>query len=199
MSTVKKPLKGKLFLLIGPSGVGKGTLIDILKKKYKNEWVFPVSVTTRKMREGEAEGKTYYFYSKEKFEKEREAGEFLEWACVHGKNYYGLLKKTVFSALEEGRVVFREVDIQGFESIREILPPENLVSIFLLPPSLELLEKRIRSRSPLSDEEVSRRINSAKKEIALSPECSYRVQTLDMEINQSVEDIEEIIKSELTF
>ena len=197
MSRVKNNFTGKLFLLIGPSGVGKGTLIDILKKKHKDEWVFPVSVTTRKMREGEKDGKTYYFYSKEKFKKKRDMGEFLEWACVHGKNYYGLLKKTVFKALEEGKIVFREIDIQGFENISKILPRENLISIFLLPPSIKLLEKRIRSRSPLTDEEVARRIKSAKKEIKSSKECTYRIQTEDMQIDKSIQDIEKIIQDEL--
>ncbi len=189
-------LKGKLFLLIGPSGVGKGTIIKNLKKQHKN-WVFPVSVTTRKKRPGEKEGKTYYFYSKEKFEKQKKEGAFLEWACVHGKNYYGLLKKTVFDALKKGKVVFREIDIQGFESVREIVPKENLVSIFLLPPSLELLEKRIRERSPLTDEEVANRLKSAKKEISLAKECTYQVQTVNLEIEKGVKDIENIVFSEL--
>lgn len=187
---------GKLFLLIGPSGVGKGTVIDILKKRHGNDWVFPVSVTTRQKRPHEKDGKTYYFYSQERFEEEKKRGEFLEWACVHGENHYGLLKKTVFDALEAGKTVFREIDIQGFESVREKIPSPHLVSIFLLPPSLEILEKRIRHRSPLPEEEVARRIASAKKELAKAEECTYRVQTVDNEVERAVSAIEEIVAKE---
>lgn len=189
-------LSGKLFLLIGPSGVGKGTIIDILKKQHA-DWVFPVSVTTREKRPNEKEGETYYFYSKERFEKEREEGAFLEWALVHEKNYYGLLKKTVFDALEAGKTVFREIDIQGFESIREIVPADNLVSIFLLPPSLEVLERRIRGRSPLADEEVERRIESAINELSLAHECDYQVLTTDGDVELSVATVEEIVAKEI--
>ncbi|MCT4592091.1 MAG: guanylate kinase, partial [Candidatus Gracilibacteria bacterium] len=121
---------------------------------------------------------------------------FLEWACVHKKNYYGLLKKTVFDALEDGSVVFREIDIQGFESICEIIPSDHLVSIFLMPPSLDILKKRIMERSPLSDEEIDRRIESAKIEISLSKECDYVIQTEDNEIEKLLNEIEEIILKE---
>lgn len=187
---------GKLFLLIGPSGVGKGTLIEELKKRHSN-WVFPISVTTRKKRPGEINGKTYYFFTKKQFEKAKENGEFLEYALVHNKEFYGLLAETVFTALKKGKIIFREIDIQGFESIQKKIFKNNLVSIFLLPPNLEVLKERIKSRSPLSDEEVKRRLESANNEIKKSKKCNHKVQTEDGEIEKAVLEIEKIIKQEM--
>lgn len=187
---------GKLFLLIGPSGVGKGTFIEELKKSHL-DWVFPVSVTTRKKRPHEKEGKTYYFYTKKKFEDAKNKGEFLEYACVHGEEFYGLLRKTVLDALEEGKVVFREIDIQGFETIKKTIHNNHLISIFLLPPNLKILEQRIRNRSPLADDEIERRIESAKKEIIKSKECNYKIQTVDGQIQKGVNEIEKIVEQEM--
>ena len=185
-------MRGKLFVLIGPSGVGKGTIIKNLKKRNSN-WIFPISATTREKRPHEKNGETYFFFSREEFLRREENGEFLETAKVHQKNFYGLLKKTIFDALKNGEIIFREIDIQGFSSLREKIPEQNFCSIFLLPPSLEILKKRIISRAPLSENEISNRMKSAENEIEKSRECDFRVQTFDGEIEKAVREIEKVV------
>jgi len=189
---------GKFFLLIGPSGVGKGTIIKELKKRH-SDWLFPISVTTRSKRPGEIEGKTYYFFSKKEFKKKEKMGEFLETACVHDDNYYGILKETIFQALREGKIIFREVDIQGAETIKKKIASENLITIFLLPPSLEILKKRITQRSPLKKEEVLQRMHSAKIEIKKASKCDFILQTEDQKVEKTVQDVEKIIKIKMNF
>lgn len=192
---MSKQKQGKLFLILGPSGSGKGTLINELKQKY-SEYVFPISMTSRKMREGETDGDVYHFITKKEFEKKIEKGEFLEWAVVHQDNYYGTLKKPILEGLEQGKVVIRELDIQGFESVRDILDRDQFVSIFIMPKSLENLIARITKRSKISAEEVEKRIESAKIEIKKSKECDYIIPNSDGKLAESVEAAVEIIENE---
>ena len=188
---------GKLFLILGPSGVGKGTIIRRIREKYADYFVFPISVTTREPRPGEEPGETYYFLSKDEFQRKIENHEFLEWAIVHEENYYGTLKQPIFDALDAGKNVIRELDIQGFESIATELPYDEFVSIFLLPPSLEILQERIKNRSPLSDAEIRDRMKSAATELGKSEKCHYRVQTVDKDVEGTFADVEKIILREL--
>lgn len=187
---------GKLFLIMGPSGSGKGSLIAELKKKHP-EFVFPISVTSREKRKGEVDGDVYHFVSKEGFEKKIENDELLEWAVVHQNNCYGTLKKPIYDAIEKGQIVIREVDVQGFEMIREIIPVEQLVSIFIMPDSIENLVERIKNRSKISDEEVRRRVESSKKEIEKSDECDYVIHNSDGKLDEAVEEVEKIIESQI--
>ncbi len=188
-------LTGKLVLISGPSGVGKGTVISALKSAYP-KFIYPVSETTRKMRPGEKDGEVYHFISKDDFEREIKAENFLEWACVHKNNYYGTLKKPILEALAAGLVVVREVDMQGFLSIKKMIPAQNLVSIFLEAESLDELQKRITHRSPLSDEEMARRMESASKELAVAPMYDYRVKSLENRVMECVSEVEGIILNE---
>jgi len=189
-------IKGKLFLILGPSGSGKGSLIQALKQKHAN-FVFPLSVTSRKKRVGEKEGDVYEFVSRTEFQKKIENDEFLEWAIVHQKNYYGTLKKTILEAIGSGKTVIREVDIQGFEMIREILPKDQLISIFIMPDSFKNLIARIKKRSKISDEEIERRIKSAQNEIEKAKECDYILHNSDGKLSEAVQETEGIIKSEI--
>ena len=107
-------MKGKLFLIVGPSGSGKSSVFMTLKDAHP-EYTYPLSATTRRKRKGEKDGDIYHFYTKKAFEKSIEKGDFLEYAVVHQDNYYGLLKKPVMESLKKGETVIREVDIQGFE------------------------------------------------------------------------------------
>ena len=189
-------LKGKLFLIVGPSGSGKGTVIAEIKKKYPG-FVYPVSYTTRNLREGEVEGEVYHHVDKDEFKKMIERGEFLEYAIVHSDNYYGTYKEDILEPLRGGGVVVREVDIQGFHAIRDIIPSENLVSIFMKVVDSEDLKGRILRRGKISDEELARRMESAQKEIALSGECDYEVENKWGEMKKAVFDVERIILAEL--
>ena len=191
--------KGKFFLILGPSGSGKGTLIEGLKKRHP-EFIFPVSMTSRKRRKGEKNREVYTFVSKDEFEEKIENNEFLEWAIVHQKNYYGTLKKPILDAIDDNKVVIREVDIQGFEQIREIMPKDQLVSIFIIPDSIKNLIERIKKRSKISAEEVKRRIESSKNEINKSNECDYIIHNSDGKLEEAVEKvgfIEQIINPRL--
>ena len=188
-----------LFLVIGPSGVGKGTVVSILKRRHSqsSQFFFPITATTRPPRPGEKDGVDYYFLSREVFEKKIQEGEFLEHALVHEQHFYGLPKSPVMQALEEGKAIIREIDIQGFESIRTLLPASVSVSLFLLPPSLDILEKRIRNRSSLPEAEIKRRMESAKKEILLSEECDFRILSSDGKPEITADEIEKIIQQKL--
>ncbi len=189
-------MQGKLFLIVGPSGSGKGTVISRLKEKYAG-FSYPVSYTTREPRPGEVDGVVYNFVSKEKFKEMIDAGEFLEYAVVHSDNYYGTSKQDIMQPLEDGGVVIREVDIQGFFSIRDIVPKENLVSIFMKVSDMENLRLRILKRGALPEEEIQRRLDSAQKEISQSTECNYQVENKWGEIVECLATVEGIILNEI--
>lgn len=188
-------MNGKLFLIVGPSGSGKGTVIGMLKEKYPN-FVYPVSYTTREPRKGEKDGQSYHYISKAEFEGGITNGRFLEWAQVHKDNYYGTDKATIVDALGAGKVIIREIDIQGFKSIKEQLPSENLVSIFLEVTDLNDLRSRILGRSKLPAEEVTRRMESAMKEINESHLCDYKIQSIHGEVQKCFDDVEQVILDE---
>ncbi|MFA6550450.1 MAG: guanylate kinase [Candidatus Gracilibacteria bacterium] len=183
----------KLVLIVGPSGSGKGTVIEELKKRHP-EFVYPVSCTTRAPRANEIPGTTYNYISEEEFKKNIENGEFLEWAEVHKQSYYGTLKKPILEALESGKMVVREVDIQGFKSIKNIFSKEQLLSIFLIS-SLDELKARILHRGPMSDEELARRMQSATNEMNESVLCDFKVKSPQGKIKEITDEVEKIILS----
>lgn len=189
-------LYGKLFLIVGPSGSGKGTVIKALAKKFPG-FVYPISYTTRAAREGENDGEVYHFVTREKFERMIKDGDFLEYAIVHSNNYYGTAKREIIDALEGGAVVIREVDIQGFHSIRKIIPKKNLVSIFMKVSDLNDLKGRILMRGPLSDEELKRRLDSAAKELSQAVDCDYQVRNEWGKVKECVGAVDKIILDEI--
>lgn len=183
---------GKLILILGPSGSGKGTVLDALRTNHP-DFVFPVSCTTRQSRPGEENGKVYYFVTKEEFQRRMEADEFLEWAVVHGENYYGTLKEEILKPLREGKTVIREVDVQGLRSIRELIPKENLTSIFLTVDGWETLQRRILKRSTLPQEELDRRRESFLHEMEWAKECDITIVSAEGEIEKLIADTEAAI------
>ncbi|MDP2691586.1 MAG: guanylate kinase, partial [bacterium] len=185
---------GKLILVLGPSGSGKGTIFKALKELHP-DYVFPLSCTTRQARPGEREGEVYNFVSKEEFEARKEAGDFLEWANVHGKHYYGTLKESIIQPLREGRTVVREVDVQGLKSIRDIIPASHLKSIFLTVDGWDTLRRRILKRSELPEEELERRRQSFLKEMEWAKECDVMIVSEEGEIEKLVDDVEAAIES----
>lgn len=191
-----KEYNGKLFLIVGPSGSGKGTVINMFKKKFSG-FIYPVSYTTRLPREGEVDGEVYHFVSKDEFKRMIEGGEFLEYAVVHSDNYYGTSKKDIIDGLKAGAVVMREVDIQGFDSIRKVVPKENLVSIFMEVTDREDLKGRILRRGEMDDEELQKRMKSALDEIARADECDYRVENEWGKIGECVGSVQKIVLDEI--
>lgn len=189
-------MEGKLILIVGPSGSGKGTIIKHLREMHP-DWVYPVSYTTRKIRPGEKDGLVYHFISEDEFKQGISEGRFLEYAIVHEKGYYGTARAEIMSALEDGKVVVREVDIQGFHSIREVVSAGDLLTIFVEAGDLDELEKRIADRGRLPEEEVERRMESARKEIAQADQCDHRIVNEYGKIDEAVAQVDEIISANL--
>ncbi|MBT2550695.1 guanylate kinase [Arthrobacter sp. ISL-65] len=164
--------KPGLTVLAGPTAVGKGTVSTYIRDTYPEVWL-SVSATTRAPRPGEIDGVHYYFKSKEEFESLVAAGEFLEWAVVHGQNTYGTLKSTVNQAIAEGRSVLLEIDLQGARQVKQAVPDAQFV--FLAPPSWEELVRRLVGRGTESAEEQQRRLETGKVELAAEPEFDHTV------------------------
>ncbi|AXX91581.1 guanylate kinase [Malaciobacter molluscorum LMG 25693] len=154
---------GAILLISGPSGCGKSTL---LKEVYKDidEYYFSISTTTRAPREGEQHGVDYFFVSKEEFEKDIKGGNFLEYANVH-ENYYGTSLKPVKKALEEGKLVIFDIDVQGHDLVKRTDLAPYVTSVFITTPTLTELENRLNSRATDSKDVIEKRIKNAKIEI----------------------------------
>lgn len=162
---------GILFVLSGPSGVGKGTVCKKLLVEDHNLF-YSVSATSREPRIGEVDGVSYYFMSKEEFLIKREQGEFLEWAQVYG-NFYGTPLTAVKNNLASGKDIILEIDTQGAKKVKEIFP--EAVYIFLMPPSAQELEQRIRSRGTDADDKIALRLSCLKDEIETISQYDYVV------------------------
>lgn len=190
--------QGKLVLIIGPSGVGKSVIINALREAHP-EFVFPPSVTTREPRPGERDGEIYHFVSDAEFDSMIQKGELLEWAIVHQGPRYGTLKKEILGSIGKGKTVIREVDVQGFKSIRAlpIFDPRTgqyrLQSIFLLPGSDEELEKRIRSRAPIEESELQKRLLDIRMECAYSRSADHEIRNPDGKLEETMRKVKEAI------
>ncbi len=182
--------KGLLFVLSGPSGVGKNTVLDELFKDFDGV-SYSVSATTRERREGEVEGENYFFISEEKFKKIEANDGFIESAVVHG-HYYGTPKKFVDKKLDEGEDIILEIDTQGAKQVREKYP--EAVYIFLLPPSLEELENRLDKRGSEDNKSKNIRLKNARQE--LKEVHNYDYEVINDSLSDAVKEIRKIILEE---
>jgi len=171
-------INGAVLVLSGPSGAGKSSLINKIIDDI-GECYFSISTTTRPMREGEEDGVHYYFVSEEEFKREIEEDQFLEYALVHG-NYYGTSLRPVKQALEDGKLVIFDIDVQGNHAIQNRLG-DITTSVFITPPSLSELRRRLENRCTDSQEVIDKRIEMAKKEIQRVAEYDYLLINDDLE------------------
>ena len=183
-------MKGILFIISSPSGGGKGTLIREVLRTVPNIG-YSVSFTTRAIRDGEVQGKDYFFVSPEEFEKLIEAGEFLEYANVHG-NFYGTSRTQVEKEISIGRDIILEIDVQGAESIQRLIPES--VGIFILPPSYQILRDRLIRRQTESEENLAIRLGNSKGEVQRFKEFEYIV--INDEIAGATLNLQSIILAE---
>lgn len=179
-------MKGKLILLVGPSGSGKSVLLAHLRHQMP-EVVFAISCTTRAMRPGEIEGQTYHFVTPEEFDERTSRGDFLEWAS-YGGNRYGTLKSEILPAIEAGKTVVREVEVQGARQIKSAFPPEKLAIIFVDAGSWEALKARIVARAPMGEAELTARQRRYEDERSFIPEATHIVKNFDGNLEQAKTD-----------
>ena len=175
---MQAPRRGVLFVVSGPSGVGKGTINKRLFEEFGDAVAFSVSATTRGPREGEADGREYFFISRQEFEKRVANNEFLEHAEYAG-NCYGTPRDYVLSLLERGVSVILEIDVQGAMQVKRRMP--ECVCVFILPPSFEELEHRLRGRGTETPEKIERRLAAAKAEMAHAPQYDYQIINDDLD------------------
>ena len=179
----------KLIILTGPSGVGKGTVVKEILGKDKNIWL-SISATTREPRDGENEGENYYFLNEEKFKQMIEQNLFLEWAQFAG-NYYGTPLSSVNKKIKQGFTVLLEIEVEGAKQIKEKFP--NSLSIFLLPPNIPELERRIRNRGTEKEEAIKKRLLRANYEISVSNQFDFALTNLN--VNETAKKIIKLIKT----
>lgn len=171
-----------VWVISGPSGVGKGTVCAVLRQRHP-EAFYSVSATTRAARAGEVDGVSYHFLGRDQFRRMVEHGDLLEWAVVHGDHYYGTPKQPVEDALQAGRVVVLEIDLQGARQVKQNLPEAQLV--FLSPPSWEELVARLAGRGTEDEAARQRRLETAKKELASIDQADHVI--VNREIEETVE------------
>ncbi|MCK6603383.1 MAG: guanylate kinase [Ignavibacteriaceae bacterium] len=179
--------KGLILVVSAPSGAGKSSILKEFLKVH-NGFRFSVSVTTRKKRPGEVEGKDYHFIREDEFKRKIEDKEFLEWENFFG-NYYGTLKTDVESIINAGEDILLEVDVNGALNVKKIFP--EAVLVFILPPHVSELENRLRKRKTEDEETIKTRIARAEKELSAAPHFDYKI--VNDELHRATHELIEII------
>jgi len=187
--------QGKLIIVAGPSGVGKGTIENAILEKFE-DMQFSVSVTTRPKRDYEIEGKHYFFISKTEFKEKMEAGELVEWQEVYSKNghLYGTLKSYIDKALVEGAYLLLDLDIKGGINVKQAYP-EDSVSIFIKPPSVEALKERLINRGTDSEQEIRIRLDRMPEEMELGQQFDYQI--VNSNLSDAVRAFTEIMNNDV--
>ena len=182
--------RGLLIIMSGPSGVGKGTIREELMKKDDLNLHYSVSMTTRGMRPGEVNGREYYFVSREEFDQNIKNDNLLEWAEFVG-NRYGTPRDKVEQMRNEGKNVMLEIEVNGTAQVLNKVHDEGVISIFIAPPSLEELEKRLRGRGTESEEVIKSRVAKATQEFAFKDQYKYIV--VNDDLSKAVDEVRQII------
>lgn len=183
---------GKLFVISGPSGAGKGTIVNaVMDQADPSGTALSISMTTREPRPGEEDGVNYFFVTKEEFRRQIEAGGFLEYAEVYD-HYYGTPKSKVMEKLNQGKDVILEIDIQGALNVKKAFPEGVL--IFILPPSMEVLRSRLTGRGTDAPEVIERRLSKTRGELTFIDRYDYGVVNDDLE--EAVETVRAIMRAE---
>ena len=188
MSSATPSSSGRLTVLTGPSGVGKGTLVKLLLERHPEIWL-SVSATTRAPRQGEQEGISYFFLSRQAFEQRVADAGLLEWAEFAG-NLYGTPRQPVEQQLAQGRPVLLEIELEGARQVRRSFP--QAFAVFLEPPSFEELERRIRGRGTDSEEAIQKRLQRARIELAAAPEFDARL--VNGELETALAELERLMQ-----
>ncbi len=183
-------MKNLILIVSGPSGAGKSTLLSTLPEE---DFYFSVSHTTREPRPGEIHGKDYYFIDRKTFLEMLERGEFLEWIEVHS-NYYGTAKSEIKRAFSQGKHLVLDVEVIGVSNLKKYFGPDA-VTIFIAPPSLEVLEARLRSRGTENEEKIKERLARAKLELTYAPFFDYVI--VNDELDKAKENFLSIVRAEL--
>jgi guanylate kinase len=178
---------GSMLMVVAPSGAGKSSLVNALLQKDPDIGL-SVSFTTRAPRPGEVNGREYNFLTESEFVKRKEAGDFLEWANVHG-NYYGTSKSWIESQMQNGKDVILEIDWQGARQVQKLIP--EAIWIFILPPSIQTLEDRLRKRAQDDEATIQKRVAAAKDELAHVAEANYLVVNDDFE--QALSELNQVV------
>ena len=178
---------GSMLMVVAPSGAGKSSLVNALLQKDPDIGL-SVSFTTRAPRPGEVNGREYNFLTESEFVKRKEAGDFLEWANVHG-NYYGTSKSWIESQMQNGKDVILEIDWQGARQVQKIIP--EAIWIFILPPSIQTLEDRLRKRAQDDEATIQKRVAAAKDELAHVAEANYLVVNDNFE--KALSDLNQVV------
>ncbi len=192
LPAMNKRQKNKLCIVVSaPSGAGKTTIISkLLAEDDKCEFV--ISTTTRPPRNGETDGRSYYFSTVEDFKEKIQHNRLIEWSLVH-KNYYGITKKEFDRIISIGKIPLFDVDVQGAEKLRKVMT--GGVFIFIIPPSMEILSKRLRERGTDTEEQINIRIQNAIKELKKAKNYDYII--INNELEESLMDFKAIIRAEL--
>lgn len=177
-------MDNRAFVVVGPSGVGKGTVLKQVLAHAPECWL-SVSATTRAPRPGEREGVDYFFVSDERFSELVETGQMLEWAWVHGVNRYGTPREPVDDAAARGRIPVLELDLAGARQVRRSMP--EAMQIFIAPPAWEELERRLRARGTEGPEEIARRLETAREEMAAMEE--FDIVVVNDSVSRATEEL----------
>lgn len=190
-------LKSYFFIVLGPSGSGKSTILNMFKKEFAN-FYYPKSYTTRQQRKDDENNNNYIFIPEIQFNTHIKNKDFLEWAYVHKKYLYGTLKTDIMNALNKNISVIKEMDIQGLKQTYNNQNLKNKIkTIFFYPDSISQIEARIKKRSKISEEEIARRLYTAKKELQFARKCDYILKTPENKINQIYNNFKNYILKEI--